>query len=85
MFNRRALAAFAALFLKDVMDALAADRGGFVDAKSALGNLFYKLQPKTPHRGRSVLSVLAEEKGVEHGFPKKYYGFGRKFMESQGL
>ena len=73
------------LFLEDVMDALVADGWSFVDAKAALAHPLYKLEPKTPNRGRSVLSVLAIEQGIKPGFPEKYYGFGRDYMESLGL
>lgn len=73
------------LYLKDVMDALAAEGWGFVDAKTAFAHPLYALQPVTPNRGRSVLSVLAQEAGVEAQFPAAYNGFGKETMESLGL
>jgi len=74
-----------ALFLKDVMDALVSDGWGFVDAKTALGHPLYAMQPATPNRGRSVLSVLAQEADVDPQFPKAYRGWGKETMESLGL
>ena len=73
------------LFLKDVMDALAVDGWRFVDAKTALAHPLYKLQPKTPNRGRSVLSVLAQEQGIDPQFLPAYRGFGKETMEGLGL
>jgi len=73
------------LFLKGVMDALVSDGWGFVDAETALAHPLYALQPETPNRGRSVLSVLAQEAGIEAKFPEAYNGWGKATMESMGL
>ena len=73
------------LFLSDVMDALAADGWSFIGAREMFAHRLYQLQPKTPTRGRSVLSVLAQEAGVDPNFPKLYYGFGKAEMERRGL
>lgn len=73
------------LYLKEVMDALAADGWEFVDAREMFSHPLYSLKPKTPTRGRSVLSVLAQEAGIAHNFPEKYYGFGKAEMERLGL
>lgn len=73
------------LFLKDVMDALVSDGWSFVDAKAALSHPLYALQPETPNKGRSVLSVLAQEQDVDAKFPPAYLGWGRVKMESLGL
>ncbi len=73
------------LFLKDVMDALVADGWGFVDAKTALSHPLYALKPQTPNSGRSVLSVLAQEAGIDAQFPEQYRGWGKETMESLGL
>ena len=73
------------LFLIDVMNVLAADGWRFVDAKEALAHPLYKLRPETPNRGRSVLSVLAQEQGVDPQFLPAYRGWGKETMESLGL
>jgi len=73
------------LFLIDVMNVLAADGWSFVDAKEALAHPLYKLRPETPNRGRSVLSVLAQEQGVDPQFLPAYRGWGKETMESLGL
>lgn len=73
------------LFLRDVMDALVSDGWGFVDAKTALAHPLYKERPQTPNRGRSVLSVLAQEKDIDPMFPDAYLGWGKKTMDSLGL
>lgn len=74
------------LFLDDVLSALKKDGWGFVDAREAFDHPIYALEPKTPTRGRSLLSVLAAEKGLsETGFPDIYRGFGEKTMDALGL
>ena len=74
------------LYLRDLMDALSADGWQFVDAHDAFDHPIYKLHPTVPTRGRSFLSALAEQNGVEDtGFPKPYYGYGKKTMDRLGL
>lgn len=74
------------LYLRDLMDALSADGWQFVDARDALAHPIYKLQPTIPTRGRSLLSALAQQNSVEDkGFPKAYYGSGKKTMDALGL
>lgn len=73
------------LFLKDVMDAWAAQGWTFIDADVALADPFYDLRPDTPNSGRSMLSVLAQEAGIPHKFPDAYRGFGKDTMEGLGL
>ena len=74
------------LFLGDLMKALAADGWQFVDASEAFKHPIYALKPEVPTRGRSVLSVIAQERGVaDEGFPPEYYGFGEKTMDALGL
>jgi hypothetical protein len=73
------------VFLEAVMDALALDGWDFVDAREMFAHPLYRLTPQTPNRGRSVLSVLAQEAGIAHNYPKKYYGFGKAEMERLGL
>ena len=74
------------LFLEDVLSALKKGGWGFVDAREAFRHPIYALEPKTPTRGRSLLSVLAAENGLsETGFPDIYRGFGEKTMDARGL
>lgn len=74
------------LYLRDVMDALVADGWQFVDAKDMFRHPVYSLRPTIPNQGRSVLSVLAQERGIaDEGFPKAYYGFGKDTMDALGL
>ncbi|WP_371395961.1 polysaccharide deacetylase family protein [Fretibacter rubidus] len=74
------------LYLRDVMDALVADGWQFIDAETMLTHPVYNLRPNIPNRGRSVLSVLAQERGVaDQGFPKAYHGFGKDTMDALGL
>ncbi|WP_170144851.1 polysaccharide deacetylase family protein [Litorimonas taeanensis] len=74
------------LFLGDVLQALSDDGWEFVDADKALSHSFYQVQPSTPIRGRSLLSVLAMETGIsDTGYPDAYYGFGEKTMDALGL
>jgi len=74
------------LFLDDVLTALKADGWSMVDAKEAFEHPIYKLEPKTPTRGRSLISVLAIEQGItDTGFPNAYRGFGKKTMDALGL
>lgn len=74
------------LFLGDVLQALKDDGWEFVDAKETIYHPFYDVEPTVPTKGRSLLSVLAQEKGISHtGYPKRYYGFGKKTMENLGL
>jgi peptidoglycan/xylan/chitin deacetylase (PgdA/CDA1 family) len=74
------------LYLGDVMQALRDDGWDFVDAKEAIYHPFYDQKPNIPTRGRSLLSVLAQERGIENtGYPKRYYGFGEATMDSLGL
>ncbi|MDB2439192.1 polysaccharide deacetylase family protein [Hellea sp.] len=74
------------LFLDDVLQALKDNGWSMVDAKEAFAHPLYKLQPETPTRSRSLLSVLAQEKGItDTGYPKAYYGWGKKSMDALGL
>lgn len=74
------------LYLRDVMDALVADGWSFVDAKDAFAHPLYAHRAAVPTRGRSHLSVVAQERGVaDDGFPAAYYGFGEKTMDALGL
>lgn len=73
------------LFLQDVMDALASDGWMFVDAHDMLKHPLYRLKPDTATRGRSLLSVLAQEAGLDARLPEQYRGFGKETLESLGL
>jgi peptidoglycan/xylan/chitin deacetylase (PgdA/CDA1 family) len=74
------------LFLDDVLSALKADGWDFVDAREAFKHPIYELKPETPTQGRSLLSVLAIEKGLgDTHFPDIYRGFGQKTMDALGL
>ena len=74
------------LFLGDVLKALKADGWSFVDAKETFEHPIYKLKPKTPTRGRSLLSVLAQEQGIaDTGYPEAYRGWGKKRMDALRL
>ena len=73
------------MFIRDVMDALVGAGWFFVDADKALSHPFYDYRPETPNRGRSVLSVLAQENDIEHRFPDSYRGFGKDTMDTLGL
>lgn len=74
------------LYLEGVLNALKANGWDLVDAKEAFEHPFYGLQPETPTRGRSLLSVIAQEKGYTNiSIPKRYHGFGEKTMDALGL
>lgn len=74
------------LFLGDVLTALKADGWSLIDAKEALEHSIYKLEPETPTRGRSLLSVLAQEQGIEDtNYPEAYLGWGEKTMDALRL
>lgn len=74
------------LYLDDVLKALKAEGWDLMDAADVFEHPFYKLEPETPNRGRSQLSVLALEKGLDtSGFPQAYRGFGEKTMDALGL
>jgi len=75
-----------ALFLDDVLAALKKEGWSLVDAKEAFEHSLYKLEPQTPARSRSVLSVLAQEQGItDTGFPEAYERWGEKTMDALGL
>jgi len=74
------------LFLNDVLTALKADGWSLIDAKEAFEHPIYKLEPETPTRGRSLLSVLAQEQGIEDtNYPAAYMGWGEKKMDALRL
>jgi peptidoglycan/xylan/chitin deacetylase (PgdA/CDA1 family) len=74
------------LFLDDVLTALKGQGWSLVDAKETFEHPLYKLEPKTPARRRSVLSVLAQEQGItDTGYPEAYRGWGKKTMDALGL
>lgn len=74
------------LFLDDVLTALKADGWSMVDAKDAFEHPIYKLEPQTPTRGRSLISVLAQEQGItDTGYPEAYRNWGKKTMDALGL
>jgi len=74
------------LFLDDVLTTLKENGWSMVDAKEAFEHPIYKLEPETPTRGRSVLSVLAQEQGInDTGYPQAYSGWGEKTMDALGL
>lgn len=74
------------LFLDDVLSAMKSAGWELVDAEDTLKHPLYSLEPNTPTRGRSVLSVLALEKGLDtSSFPEAYRGFGEKTMDALGL
>lgn len=74
------------LFLDDVLTALKSEGWAMVDAKEAFEHPIYKLEQKTPTRGRSIISVLAQEQGLQDiGIPKAYLGFGKETMDALGL
>jgi peptidoglycan/xylan/chitin deacetylase (PgdA/CDA1 family) len=75
-----------AFFLDDVLMALKSQGWSLIDAKETFEHPLYKLEPNTPTRGRSLLSVLAQEQGiVDTGFPEAYLGWGKKTMDALGL
>ena len=74
------------LFLDDVLTALKSQGWSFVHAKEAFEHPIYTLEPKTPTRGRSILSVLAQEQGIlDLDYPEAYRGWGKKTMDALGL
>lgn len=74
------------LFLDDVLTALKEQGWSLINAKEAFEHPIYKLEPKTPTRGRSILSVLAQEQGItDTGYPDAYKGWGKKTMDALGL
>ena len=74
------------LFLDDVLTALIENGWSMVDAKEAFEHPVYKLEPQMPTRGRSLLSVLAQEQGIKDtGYPEAYRGWGEKTMDALGL
>ncbi len=74
------------LYLDDLLSALKAQGWDMVDAKEVFAHPLYRIEPSTPVRGRSLLSVLAQEKNLDtSGFPKAYHGFGEKTMDALGL
>jgi len=74
------------LFLDDVLQALKDNGWSMVDAKEAFEHPIYKLQPETPTLSRSLLSVLAQEKGItDTGYPVAYRNWGKKTMDALGL
>lgn len=74
------------LFLDDVMRALKTHGWSFVDAKEAFEHPIYKLRPKTPTKGRNVLSVLAQDRAItDESYPQAYVGWGKKTMDDLGL
>lgn len=75
-----------ALFLDDVLVALENKGWSLVDAKEAFEHPIYKLEPLTPVRSRSVLSVLAQEQDIlDTSYPEAYRGWGKKTMDALGL
>jgi len=74
------------LFLDDVLSALKAQGWSMVDAKEAFEHPIYKLEPEMPTRGRSLISVLAQEQGIKDtGFPEAYKEWGKKTMDALRL
>ncbi len=74
------------LFLDDVLSAMESEGWELINAEDMLQHPLYRLEAATPTRGRSVLSVLAQEKGLDiSGFPQAYRGFGEKRMDALGL
>lgn len=74
------------LYLDDVLIALKAAGWDLIDAKEAFEDPFYRLEPVTPTQGRSLLSVIAQERGYDNiSIPKRYQGFGKKTMDALGL
>lgn len=75
-----------ALFLDDVLLALKEQGWSLVDAKETFEHPLYKLEPETPARSRSVLSIIAQEQGImDTGYPEAYHGWGKKTMDALGL
>jgi peptidoglycan/xylan/chitin deacetylase (PgdA/CDA1 family) len=73
-------------YLDDVLTALKSSGWDLIDAKEAFQDPFYRLEPATPTNGRSLLSVIAQERGYDNiSIPKRYEGFGKKTMDALGL
>lgn len=74
------------LFLGDALSALKEAGWSLIDAKEVFAHPLYDLEPKTPTRSRSLLSVLAQEKGIEDtGYPEAYRNWGKKTMDALRL
>lgn len=74
------------LFLDDVLTALKEQGWSLVDAAEMFEHPLYALEPKTPARSRSVLSVLAQEQGIgDTGYPEAYRNWGKKTMDALRL
>lgn len=74
------------LFMDDVLTALKDEGWSMIDAKEMFAHPLYKLEPETPTRSRSLISVLAVEQGVtDTGFPQAYRNWGKKTMDALGL
>lgn len=74
------------LFLDDALTALKEAGWSMVDAKEAFAHPLYKLEPKTPTRSRSLISVLAQEQGIKDtGYPEAYRNWGKKTMDGLRL
>lgn len=74
------------LFLDDALTALKAQGWSMIDAEEAFSHPIYRLEPDTPTRSRSLISVLAVEQGMtDTGFPEAYRNWGKKTMDGLGL
>lgn len=74
------------LFLGDVMQALKDQGWEFMDARKVFDHPVYKSEPRLPNAGRSLVAVLAQERGLKDiAFPEAYHGFGKKTMDALGL
>lgn len=75
-----------ALCLDDVIKSWKADGWTIIPAETALKHPFYQLEPVTPTRGRSAVSVMLIDKNISNPpFPQRYLGFGNKTMDALGL
>ena len=74
------------LFLRDVLAGLAAAGWSFLPAARALAHPFFDAAPVPLNGGRSLLDVLAQERGATvPTYPERGLQFGRIAMETAGL
>jgi peptidoglycan/xylan/chitin deacetylase (PgdA/CDA1 family) len=74
------------MFLEDLMDALAENGWGFVDATDALAHPVYQQVPPEIGNSRNLLDIIASARDADvDPYPKAYYQYGSKTMDALGL
>ncbi|MEZ5997657.1 MAG: hypothetical protein R3B98_03065 [Hyphomonas sp.] len=75
-----------ALFLGDVLDALARKGWHYASAEKTFADPLFDTMPTTLNYGRSLLDVIAEETHANvPDYPKRGYQSGRPAMDAAGL